>query len=74
MTRCLRSRVTDQSMVGSPAEMPNSLAVPTWWYTAAVSSSSLAGMQPTCKQVPPTLARSTMAMFSPAEAPYKAAA
>ena len=37
--------------------------------TAAVSSSSLAGMQPTWRQVPPTLAFSMMAMSSPADAP-----
>ena len=33
--------------------------------TAAVSSSSLAGMHPTWRQVPPTFAFSTMAMFEP---------
>ncbi len=49
--------------------MPNSAASLTVRNTAAVSSSSLAGMQPTCRQVPPTLSFSIMAMFSPADAP-----
>ena len=40
----------------------------------AVSRNSLAGMQPRCKQVPPTLYFSTTAIFRPALAPYNAAA
>ena len=37
--------------------------------TDAVSSSSLAGMQPTFKQVPPILPFSMRAIESPADAP-----
>ena len=36
---------------------------------AAVSRSSLAGMHPTCRQVPPTLSFSIIAMCRPADAP-----
>ena len=74
MTCCLRSMVTDQSTTGSVAVMPNAAASFTVRYTEAVSRSSLAGIHPTCRQVPPTLAFSIMAMLSPAAAPYSAAA
>ena len=69
MTFCLRSWVTEKSMVGSPAWIPKVAACSTVRCTAAVSSSSLAGMQPTCRQVPPTLLRSISAMSRPAAAP-----
>ena len=42
--------------------------------TSAVCSSSLAGMHPRCRHVPPTRRSSTIAMFSPAAAPYSAVA
>ena len=74
ITRCLRSSTADQSRLGSPAPTPNSDALDTVRYTAAASRSSLAGMQPTCRQVPPTLAFSTTATSRPALAPYRAAA
>ena len=50
--------------------MPKSAAWLAVRYTSAVCSSAFAGMQPRFRQVPPTLSRSTMAMLSPAEAPY----
>ncbi len=53
-TFCLRAIVTDQSRPGWSASTPNSFAFATCRYVDAVSSSSLAGMQPTCRQVPPT--------------------
>ena len=49
--------------------MPNSLACSTVRRTCAVSRNSLAGTQPRCRQVPPTLSRSTMAILRPADAP-----
>ena len=45
---------------------PNSAAPRTVRSTSAVCSSSLAGMQPRCRQVPPTRCSSTIAMFMPA--------
>ena len=55
--------------------MPNSRGARcTVRYTAAVSSSSLAGMQPTFRQVPPSLPFSMRAMLRPADAPYSAVA
>jgi len=45
--------------------MPNSPAPETERQTAAVSRNSLAGTQPRCRQVPPTLSRSTIATDSP---------
>jgi hypothetical protein len=73
-TFCLRVWVVPKSMVGSLASMPKVPAWPTVRYTAAVSSSSLAGMQPRCRHVPPTRSRSTMPIDRPAAAPYSAAA
>ena len=55
MTRCLRPSTADQSIPGSEEVTPNSAAPATVRYTAAASRSSLAGMQPTCRHVPPTL-------------------
>ena len=74
MTRCLRASTADQSRLGSPAPTPNSPALATVRYTEAASRSSLAGMQPTCRQVPPTLFFSTTPTSRPALAPYRAAA
>ena len=68
-TPCLRVWVTEKSRAGSEVVMPNWAASDTDRKTEAVSSSSLAGMQPRCRQVPPTLAISTMAMSSPRPAP-----
>ena len=65
----LRAWLTAKSTVGSAVRMPNSPAPVTVRYTVAVSRNSLAGMQPRCRQVPPTLSRSTMAMLRPAAAP-----
>ena len=47
---------------------PNSLAPATVRKTEAVSRNSLAGMQPRCRQVPPTLSISTRATDRPATA------
>ena len=44
---------------------------PAWFTvrkTSAACSSALAGMQPRCRQVPPTLSASTRATDSPADA------
>ncbi len=42
--------------------------------TSAACSRALAGMQPRCRQVPPTFSFSTIATLSPADAAYSAAA
>ncbi len=74
MTLWLRSWLTPKSMAGSSMVKPNSAAPARVRRTWAVSSSSLAGMQPRCRQVPPTFWFSIMATSRPAEAPYSAAA
>ncbi len=53
---------------------PKSAALASARRTVAVSSNDLAGMQPTCRQVPPTFWFSIMATSRPADAPYRAAA
>ena len=68
-TTFLRSWLLEKSTETPGTSMPNSLASPIVRRTAAVSRNSLAGMQPRCRQVPPTLSRSTMATDSPAAAP-----
>ena len=61
-TCCLRAWLVGRSSVGWPASTPNSLAPRTVRRTSAVWRSSLAGMQPRCRQVPPTRASSIMAI------------
>ena len=76
-TPVVRCSTRDQSGRKPPSPcgmMPKSAAWLAVRYTSAVCSSALAGMQPRFRQVPPTVSRSTMAIFSPAEAPYSAAA
>ena len=68
-TAFLRSWLTAKSTVTPSTLMPNSPELPTVRRTAAVSRNSLAGMQPRCRQVPPTLSRSTIAIDMPAAAP-----
>ena len=65
----LRFWLTEKSTVVPLVVMPNSAACSTVRRTCAVSKNSLAGTQPRCRQVPPTLSRSTMAILSPADAP-----
>ena len=74
ITACLRSSVVAQSTDFGSTITPKSPACLTVRTIAAVSSSSLAGMQPRCRQVPPILSISTSATSSPADAPYSAAA
>ena len=62
MTDCLRVMVAAQSSPSFWAWTPYSAACSTVRATDAVSSSSLAGMQPTFRQVPPSRPRSTRAM------------
>ena len=68
-TAFLRSWLTEKSTETSETSMPNSFDPTMVRWTAAVSRNSFAGMQPRCRQVPPTLSRSTMATESPAAAP-----
>ena len=68
-TFCLRAWVTAMSMDGALVSTPNTPASATVRKTAAVSSSSFAGMHPTFRQVPPTLCISIIATSSPAAAP-----
>ena len=66
----LRSRLTANStrrLAGLDAELLG--AGDACGRRDAVSRNSLAGMQPRCRQVPPTLSFSTMAIDSPAAAP-----
>ncbi len=69
MTACLRSSVRCQSSDLGSTMTPKSPACLTVRTIDAVSSSSLAGMHPRCRQVPPILSNSTSATPSPAEAP-----
>ncbi len=73
-TFCLRPWLTAKSTTGWPAWTPNSLAPATVRTTLAVSRNSLAGTQPRCRHVPPTLSVSTTATRRPAAAPYRAVA
>ena len=61
-------------MVGVDVTTPNSPAPITVRCTVAVSSSSLAGMHPRCKQVPPKRSRSTRPTFRPDDDAANAAA
>ena len=74
MIESLRASDVPQSIDASPALMPKAAASLTCRYVAAVSSSSLAGMQPTFRHVPPSLPFSIMAILRPADAPYSAVA
>ena len=74
ITACLRSSVVAQSTDFGSTITPKSPACFTVRTIAAVSSSSLAGMQPRCRHVPPILSNSTSPTSRPAEAPYSAAA
>ena len=74
ITDCLRSSVMAQSAHFGSTITPKSPACFTVRTIAAVSSSSLAGMQPRCRQVPPILSNSTSPTSRPADAPYSAAA
>ncbi|CAB4640978.1 unannotated protein [freshwater metagenome] len=74
ITPCLRVCVTEKSSTGSDVVRPNAAALSIARRIDAVSRSSLAGMQPTLRQVPPMRFFSIRAMLSPADAPYSAAA
>jgi hypothetical protein len=65
----LRTSDRPQSIDGSPAVIPYSDASVTCTNVAAVSRSSLAGMHPTLRQVPPSFPFSIIAMLRPADAP-----
>ena len=67
-TLALRAWLTAKSMGPAVASMPKSAARPTVRDTAAVSRNSLAGTQPRCKHVPPTLSRSIERDVRPAAA------
>ena len=62
---CETAKSTSTPLVVMPKAAECSSVRRTW----AVSRNSLAGTQPRCRQVPPTLSRSTRAMLSPAAAP-----
>ena len=65
----LRLFAADQSGSGCPATFtPCSAACETVRNTSAACSSALAGMQPRCRHVPPTLSFSTIATDSPVDA------
>jgi len=68
-TACLRRWLTAKSVSTAPVVNPNSFDRSIVRCTWAVSRNSLAGTQPRCRHVPPTFSRSTIAMFSPADAP-----
>ena len=70
----LRTWDCSRSSDGSPTSIPYSDARCTVRSTSAVCRSSLAGMHPRCRHVPPTRRSSTIAMFRPAAAPYNAVA
>ena len=59
MTARFRFWVAEKSRVGADVITPNSPACITVRCTVAVSRSSLAGMHPRCKHVPPKRSRST---------------
>ena len=68
-TSFLRAWETEKSTSTPVAVMPKAPACSSVRRTCAVSRNSLAGTHPRCRQVPPTLSRSTSAMLSPAAAP-----
>ena len=73
----LRLFAAGQSGSGAPPPgsfTPCSAACDTVRNTSAACSSALAGMQPRCRQVPPTFSFSTSATDMPADAAYSAAA
>jgi len=71
----LRALTAGQSVVActpSGSRKPKSPECLTARNTSAACNRALAGMQPRCRQQPPTLFSSTSAMERPAEAPYRA--
>ena len=65
----LRLLAAGQSGSGVPATLtPCSPACETVRNTSAACSSAFAGMQPRCRQVPPTFSFSTIATVSPVDA------
>jgi hypothetical protein len=68
LLRALTAGQSTTGVVPSGSRKPKSPACSMLRYT------SLAGIQPRCRQVPPMVSRSTIAILSPAEAPYSAAA
>ena len=74
MTSRLRACDRRRSSDGTPASTPKSGARWIVRSTSAVCRSSLAGMQPRCRHVPPTRPSSTRATSRPAAAPYSAVA
>ncbi len=75
MMPLLRFCTASQSSVGVPMlAMPSSAACFRWSQISALKSRALVGMQPTCRQVPPSLGlASRSATFSPYSAPRMAA-
>ena len=73
---CIRDRDCEaaKSSVGGDVRTPNSPAWLTVRCTFAVSRSSLAGMHPRCKQVPPRTSRSTRPTLRPDDDADNAAA
>ena len=72
-------RVFAAGQSGSATTPSGSLTpcAPAWFTvrnTSAACSRALAGMQPRCRQVPPTFSFSTSATVRPADAAYSAAA
>ena len=62
---CLNDRTRSMSTPSKVALTPYSPAVCACSATSAACSSALVGMQPQCRQVPPTLSFSTRATFMP---------
>ena len=71
MTACLRSSVLSHSTAFGSTMTPNSPASLTVRTIAAVSNSSLAGMQPRLRQVPPYLSNSMMRDVQPGGRPVE---
>ena len=70
---CLRAIAVGQSSSTPATLTPTSAPLRASWYTSAVWSSALVGMQPWCRQVPPSLSRSTRATLIPSWAARMAA-
>jgi hypothetical protein len=64
--RAMAVGTSSEGAVEATPKVDDSATVRKTW---AVSSSSLAGMQPRCRQVPPALSFSTIAIRRPADAP-----
>src|SRR6202040_324169 len=71
-TACLRFSTTGQSIWRPSVFRPSAAAVWIWWASSDEWRNDFVGMQPRCRQVPPTFSFSMTATLSPSWAPRMA--